>query len=71
MVIDQLATGTLVVGFHRRPDQPLLDKTQQILREWAREDAPKSAAQRSSLIDFLRKNLSLADHSLKIQIGGH
>ena len=55
MVIDQLATGTLVVGFRRRPDQPLLDKTQQILREWAREDAPKSAAQRSSLIDFLRR----------------
>lgn len=55
MVIDELATGTLVVGFRRRPEQPSLVKTQQLLREWAREDAIRSSPQRSSLIDFLKK----------------
>ncbi len=52
MVIEGLVTGTLVVGFRRRPDDQLLKKTQEVLREWARE--PKSP-ERTSLIDFLKK----------------
>jgi hypothetical protein len=43
------------VGFRHKPDKPLLDKTQEILREWAREDAPKASPQRNSLIGFLQK----------------
>jgi hypothetical protein len=54
MVIDGLATGTLVVGFRRRPTDQLLQRAQEILREWARERDPK-APERSALIDFLRK----------------
>ena len=38
MMIDGLATGTLVVGFRRRPNGQLLRRAQQILGEWARED---------------------------------
>jgi hypothetical protein len=55
MVIDGLATGTLVVGFRRKPDQALLDKTHEVLEQWAREDRPKSPPERNSLINFLRK----------------
>lgn len=55
MVIDGLATWTLVVGFRHRPDQALLDKTHEVLGQWAREDIPKSPSQRGSLIDFLKK----------------
>jgi len=55
MVIDGLATGTLVVGFRHRPDKALLDKTHEVLEQWAREDKPKSPPQRNSLIDFLKK----------------
>ncbi|SRR6266404_2172002 len=52
MVIDEIVTGTLVVGFRRRPDDQLLQRTQAVLREWARE--PKSKKRRG-LIDFLDK----------------
>ena len=52
MVIDEIVTGTLVVGFRRRPDDQLLQRTQVVLREWARE--PKSK-KRHGLIDFLDK----------------
>ena len=55
MMIDGLATGTLVVGFRRRPNGQLLRRAQQILGEWAREDYSKSSTQRNRLIDFLRK----------------
>jgi hypothetical protein len=55
MVIDGLATGTLVVGFRRKPDQALLDKTHEVLEQWAREDRPKSPPDRNSLINFLQK----------------
>jgi hypothetical protein len=51
IVIDGLVTGTLVVGFRRRPEEPLFLRTQEVLKEWARE--PKST-QRTRLIDFLR-----------------
>jgi hypothetical protein len=57
MVIDKLATGTLVVGFRRKPDGALLDKTHEVLEQWARED--KSPSQRKSLIDFLKKEFEL------------
>ncbi len=52
MVIDGIVTGTLVVGFRRRPDEQLFRRTQALLREWARE--PKSKKRRE-LIDFLKK----------------
>lgn len=52
MVIDDRVVGTLVVGFIKRPDDPLLDTTQNVLGEWARD--PKSP-QRNRLINFLRK----------------
>jgi len=55
MVIDGLATGTLVVGFRHKPDQALIDKTHEVLEQWAREDKPKSPSQRGSLINFLKK----------------
>lgn len=55
MVIDGLATGTLVVGFRHRPNDQLLQKAQEVLGQWAREDYPKSPPQRNSLIEFLRK----------------
>jgi hypothetical protein len=55
MVIDGLATGTLVVGFRRRPNDQLLRKAQEVLGQWAREDYPKSPPRRSSLIQFLQK----------------
>jgi hypothetical protein len=55
MVIDGLATGTLVVGFRRRPSDQLLQTVQRVLGEWAREDYSKSSPQRRSLIDFLKK----------------
>jgi hypothetical protein len=55
MVIDGLATGTLVVGFRHKPDQALLDKTHEVLEQWAREDRPKSPPDRNSLINFLRR----------------
>jgi hypothetical protein len=55
MVIEGLATGTLVVGFRRRPEEPLLLKTQEVLKEWARDDASKTLPERNSLIDFLKK----------------
>lgn len=55
MVIDGLATGTLVVGFRRRPNDQLIDKTHEVLEQWAREDKPKSPPRRSALIDFLKK----------------
>jgi hypothetical protein len=54
MVIEGLATGTLVVGFRHRPDDPLLQRTQEVLREWAREPDPKSS-ERNALINFLKK----------------
>jgi hypothetical protein len=53
MVIDERATGTLVVGFRRRPNDQLLEATQNLLRQWARESDAKST-QRSALIDFLK-----------------
>jgi hypothetical protein len=52
IVVDKTVTGTLVIGFRRRPQEPLLKKTQALLREWARE--PKSENRRA-LIDFLKK----------------
>jgi hypothetical protein len=55
MVIDGRATGTLVVGFRRRLNDQLLDKTHEVLEQWAREDKPKSPSGRSALIDFLKK----------------
>jgi hypothetical protein len=57
MVIDGLATGTLVVGFRRRPIPELLNKTHEVLEQWARED--KSPTQRKRLIDFLQKGFQL------------
>jgi hypothetical protein len=54
IVIDGLATGTLVVGFRRRPNDQVLHRAQEILKEWARESDPKSTQQRGALIDFLR-----------------
>jgi hypothetical protein len=53
MVIEGRATGTLVVGFRRRPRDQLLERAQQILRQWARDDCPPP--RRSALIDFLQK----------------
>jgi hypothetical protein len=55
MMIEGRATGTLVVGFRRRPNDQLLQRAQQVLGEWAREDYPKSPSRRGSLIDFLKK----------------
>ncbi len=55
MMIEGRATGTLVVGFRRRPNDQLLQRAQQVLGEWAREDYPKSSPRRGSLIDFLKK----------------
>jgi len=52
MVIDGIVTGTLVVGFRSRPVEPLFKRTQEVLREWARD--PK-AKKRRELIDFLKK----------------
>lgn len=53
IVIDAHAVGTLVVGFRERlSDLNWLKKTQEILREWARD--PKSS-KRARLIDTLRK----------------
>jgi len=54
IVIDDLVTGTLVVGFRRRPDDQLLKKTQALLKEWARERDPKSD-KRGGLISLLKK----------------
>jgi hypothetical protein len=64
IVIDRHAVGTLVVGFRERlADATWLTKTQEILREWARE--PKSS-KRARFIDYLR-NFELGgpplDHS--------
>jgi hypothetical protein len=53
MVIEDLATGTLVVGFRRRPDPPLLQKTHDVLRDWARE-RDRKVPRRSALTDFLK-----------------
>jgi hypothetical protein len=64
MMIEGRATGTLVVGFRRWPNDQLLHKAQQVLGEWAREDYPKSSPRRSSLIDFLKK-FELGGPSLK------
>ena len=55
MVIEGRATGTLVVGFRGRPNDQLLQRAQQVLGEWAREDYPKSSPRRGSLIDFMKK----------------
>jgi hypothetical protein len=55
MVIEGRATGTLVVGFRRRPNDQLLQRAQQVLGEWAREDYSKSSPRRNALIDFLKK----------------
>jgi len=52
MVIDDRVVGTLVVGFIKRPDDPLLNTTQNVLGEWARDPKPP---QRNRLINFLRK----------------
>jgi hypothetical protein len=51
IVIDGLATGTLVVGFRRRPNDQLLHRAQEILREWARKSAlsPHNNVARSSI----------------------
>ena len=62
IVIDKLVTGTLVVGFRRKPNEPLLKRTQALLREWARE--PKSRKRRG-LIDFLRGKFQLGGPPLK------
>jgi hypothetical protein len=62
IVIDKLVTGTLVVGFRRKPNEPLLKRTQAVLREWARE--PKSSDRRG-LIDFLDRNFQLGGPLLK------
>jgi hypothetical protein len=53
IVIEERATGTLVVGFRRRPKEQLLQRAQQILREWARDDA--KSRQRAKLIGFLKQ----------------
>ncbi len=53
IMVDDRAAGTLVVGFRRKPNQELLTKAQDLLREWAREDA--KSVQRSALVDFLKK----------------
>ena len=55
MVIEGRAVGTLVVGFRRRPNDQLLQRAQQVLGEWAREDYSKSSTSRNSLIDFLKR----------------
>ena len=55
MMIEGRATGTLVVGFRRRPNDQLLQRAQEVLGEWAREDYAKSPPRRGSLIDFLKK----------------
>jgi hypothetical protein len=55
MVIEGRATGTLVVGFRRRPNDQLVQRAQQVLGEWAREDYSKSSPRRNALIDFLKK----------------
>ena len=60
MMIEGRAIGTLVVGFRRRPrpndpSDQLLQRAQQVLGEWAREDYQKSSSGRGALIDFLKK----------------
>lgn len=62
MVIEGRATGTLVVGFRRRPNNQLLERAQQILRQWARDDC--SQPRRSELIDLL-KNFELGGPHLR------
>jgi hypothetical protein len=59
MVIDGLATGTLVVGFRHRPNPELLNKTHEVLEQWAREEVPKSAPERNDLIAFLQREFQL------------
>jgi hypothetical protein len=44
------AVGTLVVGFKRKPPAPLLRKTQEVLRKWARESAQNK---HNALLNFL------------------
>jgi hypothetical protein len=67
IVIDGLATGTLVVGFRRRPNDQVLHRAPEILREWARESNPNSTQQRGALIDFL-EHLSLMGRVLDVRI---
>jgi hypothetical protein len=61
IVIEDYVNGTLVVGFRRRPDDQLLRKTQELLREWARE--PKSYERRRLMV--LLSNFQLGGPHLK------
>jgi hypothetical protein len=56
IVIGDYVNGTLVVGFRRRPDDQLLKKTQELLKEWAREP---TSDKRGGLIVFLSNNFQL------------
>ncbi|HEX7232560.1 MAG TPA: hypothetical protein VF452_19375 [Candidatus Binatia bacterium] len=62
IVIGELVTGTLVVGFRRRPNDRLFRRTKAVLREWARE--PKSRKRRG-LIDFLDRKFQLGGPPLR------
>lgn len=52
MVIEECVVGTLVVGFRRRPDDQLLQKTHEVLEQWAREPNP---VKRNSLVELLKR----------------
>jgi hypothetical protein len=59
------AVGTLVLGFRERPDDDVLDKAHQIMREWAIERVHKTDAKRGELIAWLTKEFDLGGPLLR------
>ena len=59
------AVGTLVLGFRQRPDDDVLDRAQQTMREWAIEKVDKTDARRSGLIEWLKNEFDLGGPLLR------
>jgi hypothetical protein len=59
------AVGTLVLGFKKKPDDDLLDKAHQTMREWALEKVPKTDAKRGELIEWLKTKFDLGGPLLR------
>ncbi|HEY7301108.1 MAG TPA: hypothetical protein VH684_24740 [Xanthobacteraceae bacterium] len=59
------AVGTLVLGFGRKPDDDVLSRAHQIMREWALETADKTDTRRGGLLEWLKNEFDLGGPLLR------
>jgi hypothetical protein len=63
------AIGTLVLGFKTKPDDVLLDRAHQTMREWALEKVAKTDSKRGDLITWLKNKFDLGGPLLRATPG--